>query len=394
MSLPYQVPINGTYQKRIPPGSQTNLYYILLSNLPWQTSWQQLKDHVRVVCPVERVEVFNESTTGWVSVRGRDNFDAAFELLNGGIFNGRPLFADGKNATDPVMIKEPVDVADVHKHALSVSKHTRRSSPPTPHYRDVTPAVAFPVRPVHDQWLYNVHPTANNFQIDPNMHETMCAYNNDPAFHHMLDDRGFKTHRNQSTLSLRPIDYASQISCHPVRPLQSVPHQDGRLLGFGDRAQSANSRTTSSSGYEEAAGIRVVIRHIAPHVTYGEFLSLLRRKLGHDADSIVRLDLPVSDSYDSNIGFAVATFCSEHAAFRTVRKFHGLRFESRVLKAEVTPTGSHNSTRSRKPPRGEKKEIARSGSHHDNSKKSREPQEGSVIIANGSSSTRKPFQKL
>lgn len=50
--------------------------------LPWQTSWQQLKDHVRTVATAERVEVFNESTSGWVLVRGRENFDAALRKID------------------------------------------------------------------------------------------------------------------------------------------------------------------------------------------------------------------------------------------------------------------------------------------------------------------------
>ncbi|KAF3022458.1 hypothetical protein E8E14_009577 [Neopestalotiopsis sp. 37M] len=62
-----QVPINNTIQVVVGPGNVTGLYYILVSNLPWQTSWKQVKDHVRTVCSsVERVEIFNESTSGWV----------------------------------------------------------------------------------------------------------------------------------------------------------------------------------------------------------------------------------------------------------------------------------------------------------------------------------------
>ncbi|KAK6219040.1 hypothetical protein LQW54_002542 [Pestalotiopsis sp. IQ-011] len=68
-----QVPINNTIQVNVGPGNQTGLYYILLSNLPWQTSWKQMKDHVRTVCSaVERVEIFNESTSGWTCRRCRE----------------------------------------------------------------------------------------------------------------------------------------------------------------------------------------------------------------------------------------------------------------------------------------------------------------------------------
>ena len=97
-----QMPINGTVSYTVPPGYQTNLYYIPVSNvryhessdrttsvltllfgiqLPFQTTWRQLKDYVRTVAPsVERVQIFPSSTTGWISVVGRDGFDAAIGM--------------------------------------------------------------------------------------------------------------------------------------------------------------------------------------------------------------------------------------------------------------------------------------------------------------------------
>lgn len=162
--------------------------------------------------------------------------------------------------------------------------------------------------------------------------------------------------------------------------------------------QVAQPGIMKNSGHE---GFRVIIRHIAPHVTYGDFQGVLQHKIGHDTDSIVRLDLPVSEDYDSNIGYAVATFCSEGAASRAVRKFQGLRFENRVLKAELATTPSprdeskhRRPARPRKSTQAEEKEVAHSGSHNESSKKSRGLQKGSVVIANGSSSTRTPRQKL
>jgi hypothetical protein len=46
--------------------------------LPWLTAWIQLKDFVRTVCEVDHVEIFPGSTSGWVRVKGHENFKAAF----------------------------------------------------------------------------------------------------------------------------------------------------------------------------------------------------------------------------------------------------------------------------------------------------------------------------
>lgn len=62
------------------PGNVTGLYYILVSNLPWSCTWQRLKDFARNqdctghCLAVEHAQVYPESTCGWVTVRGREDF--------------------------------------------------------------------------------------------------------------------------------------------------------------------------------------------------------------------------------------------------------------------------------------------------------------------------------
>lgn len=46
--------------------------------LPFNVSWQEVKDHVRQVCAVDHVEIFPKSTSGWVRVKGFEHFRAAF----------------------------------------------------------------------------------------------------------------------------------------------------------------------------------------------------------------------------------------------------------------------------------------------------------------------------
>ncbi len=86
----------------VPPGGETGVYYIPISNvrrtscrtgvhqaraacadptcvqLPFSATWQQVKDFLRQVAPVEHVEIFPRSTSGWIRVRGHDNFKAVF----------------------------------------------------------------------------------------------------------------------------------------------------------------------------------------------------------------------------------------------------------------------------------------------------------------------------
>jgi hypothetical protein len=68
----------------VPPGNETGAYYILLAGLPWQCSWQMVKDFARNKQPdgtcitIEHAVVYSSAgssrTNGWVRVRGIDNF--------------------------------------------------------------------------------------------------------------------------------------------------------------------------------------------------------------------------------------------------------------------------------------------------------------------------------
>lgn len=58
----------------------SNALLIEKLQLPFTVSWQQIKDYVRQVCDVDHVEVFQKSTSGWVRVKGRENFGKAFSM--------------------------------------------------------------------------------------------------------------------------------------------------------------------------------------------------------------------------------------------------------------------------------------------------------------------------
>uniref|UniRef100_A0A0D2XDD9 RRM domain-containing protein n=1 Tax=Fusarium oxysporum (strain Fo5176) TaxID=660025 RepID=A0A0D2XDD9_FUSOF len=100
------MPAEATVQADVGPGDETGIYYITICNLPFATSWQELKDWTRTACVVDHIEVFQSSTSGWVRVRGRDNFERAWALLNGGVFKGRSIIASDRNREHSIKIKE------------------------------------------------------------------------------------------------------------------------------------------------------------------------------------------------------------------------------------------------------------------------------------------------
>jgi hypothetical protein len=111
----------------VPAGDETGDYYIIVAGLPWNLSWQKLKDFARNQQPdgsyieIDHAMIYPQNqTNGWVRVRGKENFLRALGMsspivgiladlkahLNGGELEHRALIADGRNETEPVMLAD------------------------------------------------------------------------------------------------------------------------------------------------------------------------------------------------------------------------------------------------------------------------------------------------
>ncbi|CAD6442991.1 db6e9eb7-3782-4db9-9d22-6475528ff2e9 [Sclerotinia trifoliorum] len=117
------------------PGDVTGLYYILVSNLPWSCTWQRLKDFARNqdctghFLAVEHAQVYPESTCGWVTVRGKEDFLEALQYLQGGMMENRALCADGRNETESIQVR---DLAMPWTTQYSCESPARDPTPPAP----------------------------------------------------------------------------------------------------------------------------------------------------------------------------------------------------------------------------------------------------------------------
>jgi hypothetical protein len=70
----------------VPPGNRTGIYYIVVAGLPWNTSWQTLKDFTKRVSDgtqlnIDYVMVYPGSTDGWVRIMGLKPFQEALGKL-------------------------------------------------------------------------------------------------------------------------------------------------------------------------------------------------------------------------------------------------------------------------------------------------------------------------
>ena len=63
---------------KIPCRYSHSRYLTLRVKLPFGTTWQNLKDWIKPVCKVDHVEVFPTSTSGWVRLKGKSDFESAW----------------------------------------------------------------------------------------------------------------------------------------------------------------------------------------------------------------------------------------------------------------------------------------------------------------------------
>ncbi|KAH0499502.1 hypothetical protein TgHK011_006694 [Trichoderma gracile] len=107
-----------TSLKDVPPGDETGDYHITFCNLAFNTTWQEMKDWVSASCPVDYIEVFPSSCSGWMRIKGKDNFDKALAHLRSKHFKDRFLLFDSRNETQAIKIK--------FKETSPKPKHVRR----------------------------------------------------------------------------------------------------------------------------------------------------------------------------------------------------------------------------------------------------------------------------
>lgn len=388
-----QIPINNTKCVKVPPGNETGLYYILLSNLPFQTSWQQLKDHVRAVCPVERVEVFNESTTGWVMVRGRENFDAALGLLEGGLFNGRPTFADGRNADHEIMIKELVGPSSMNVSSPRSPRTPRHISPPSMQFPTSIP-ISSPSAGDYSQYTtappssFVTSPTLDytphHMGMSYNYGDTSRWYGYDTGSAGYTDMSSAMPPYHQYDTSYQPAQQYSEY--HGTDYTTSAPVQQSRHHRSGRGNHNTN-------GFVQTEQRKIIIKGLTTWTTAAQLEELVRSRTGLDSSQMASVSLPLSSDKNSNKGYGYVTFASAETASAAVGKLHNYEYDGKRLRVGPTKEGvtedeaSNRSGHHHKHHREdrEKKQSSKASSSSTSDKKDKSSSKKGVVIANGSS---------
>ncbi|KAK8114072.1 hypothetical protein PG999_006141 [Apiospora kogelbergensis] len=357
-----QIPINNTVQVSVPPGDQTGLYYILISNLPWQTSWQQLKDHVRTVCAVERVEIFNESTSGWVSVRGRDSFNLALHFLSTELFNGRPTFADGRNAEQSIPIKKLVDtnLPDASSRSPQTSRYT------TPPPLSMPYSISSPPLPTTEYGQWNTaptYPTTTSPMMDYGSYSTSMS----------TASPGHSTVPPPWYSGSAPMQ--SSISMSPYYESASYQSPTTYYSPTGYRNTRASSHVMPSVYETQQANTvavewrKIVIKGLPSWAQYEHVRTLLMDRASLEADraGFININFPARKDGSSGKRHATVTFSDERTASGIIEELNGIEVGGMTLTVEMAKEGvseGEEHHRSRGEKRHATKKQASSSGHH------------------------------
>ncbi|KAI0115980.1 hypothetical protein GGR51DRAFT_555854 [Nemania sp. FL0031] len=332
-----QTPINGTISGMARPGNETGYYYIPIANLPWHTSWQELKDHVRSVCSVEHVEINGDGTGGHVILKGRANFEAAFRLLNGGVFHDRALIADGRNVDNWVLVKRHVDGPISLPQSPMATTYTPNSGqqtsfltghssgygewpdvPGSPSYMmspDVSTGPSYMMSPVMDSSSYYAP-------------STMPEYTDSAALYGV---GSCALEHSHATANLT-IPY-------PSGPGYLQQHTPGDH--YGNNYAVSHISTTTFVDAAPTKKRKIVIRQLQPWATEPQIWELIRHKVGSDSEKLQKLDMPPAGGQQGgNRGYAIATFESEEAAERVIKILNNYQYDGRVLEVNHTNGGA------------------------------------------------------
>lgn len=397
---------------------------------------------MRTVCIVDRVEIFNESTSAWVSVRGRENFDAALQLLNGGIFNGRALLADGKNATETIMIRESVvpSPKTVSKTAsktaskptpkatskpttkptskltpkptskpsskasgsTSKTSHTPRFKAPSTQYAASTPPLMSPLTAGYGEWISTAtsspYTATSSMECAPYTMSNTMSYDYSETPGRYPYDTSASNYLDQSAMVSSPTmaQYPFETSFSQQCQISEYQNNDYAMYGSMPVPESVTSRQSdTSNGIVPTRQRKIIVKHLQPLMKINQVQDLIRKKAGSDADKIQHIELPLTEGHESNRGYALITFQNEDVASKLIRRLNGYKYDGRELRVDYTKEGvsENENTRSRASghkerrddrEKREKKESTRGSTAHDKKNKSHK---SGVVIAHGSSSS-------
>ncbi|EQK98188.1 RNA recognition motif domain protein [Ophiocordyceps sinensis CO18] len=343
----------NTIMRDVPAGDESGIYYIIMSGLPFATIWQLLKDWLRQAgCDVDHIEVFQKSTSGWIRLMGKENFERALHHLQTVPYNNRLLLYLDKNRTESVKIMELIDdppprpkLGGSSRAARSRSRfraqHNASLGDPELGRPQATPCTNYPAGPTT---------TSPAFEAPPAMcyrgalTESPRAQNVPREGYGVATDpflRGGWSLQYGSS-GYRPFEQPGH-PASPRRDSDAPGRRHVRFDGVANRQPKPPSRTGSATSLSDSGQkvqhgsecFKVQIISLRQWASAGDVEEWVRHSMGEWASAMSRIDVPSDHQKDCIRGSGYITFLSSAAAKRAVELLNQKPFLGRVVCARL-----------------------------------------------------------
>ncbi|KAF5987160.1 hypothetical protein FBULB1_2092 [Fusarium bulbicola] len=337
----HPMPSEATVQADVGPGDETGIYYITICNLPFATSWQELKDWTRTACLVDHIEVFQSSTSGWVRVRGRENFERAWALLNGGVFKGRSIIASDRNRKHSIKIRE---LATPPQAVISQTLQYQ-ATPPNPYVLPTQMAMSPQYSAAPGQYYVASYPPVNSSRfttqsfLNPSLPHQLpvTVTTNTPATYAAASLGSYYTYNDTVTRLFAPksgaVSYSSQYQHEgsqlalPYRGMSEHP-------GYYPNCSFPSGEPSYRSEYVVPETRKLCVSPFPQQAEADEVKSWVQRKV--DNDKIESIEIPKNSDSNYLRGYIFVVFENVAAAKIATEQFNKARFQGRRMIARPT----------------------------------------------------------
>ncbi|KAF9773921.1 hypothetical protein IL306_008177 [Fusarium sp. DS 682] len=339
------MPAEATVQADVGPGDETGIYYITICNLPFGTSWQELKDWTRPACLVDHIQVFQSSTSGWVRVRGRENFERAWSVFNGGVFKGRSIIASDKNRNHSIKIKELA----TPPHGALPQTPQHQPTPPGPYVLPTPMTISPQYSAAPGQYYIANYPPGNSSRFTnqvvstPNYAHQLSATvaTTTPANYASAIPGGYYAY-NDTTTRLLPVNPGA-VSFSP-----QYQHEGSQLAlpyrgisehpGYYPSCSFPSGEPSYRSEYVVPEPRKLYVSPFPQQAQADEVKSWVQRKV--DKDKIESIEIPKNNNSKYLMGYILVVFESVSAANIATEQFNKARFQGRRVIARPTREGA------------------------------------------------------
>ncbi|KAJ3468981.1 hypothetical protein MRS44_003046 [Fusarium solani] len=320
--------------------------------LPFNVLFRRLKSWIRkgASCEVDHVEIFFNSTSGWVRLQGKDNFEKAWKLLSSGrAFDGRSIIADDKNRTQTITIKKKVVQPNIQQQEHQQEQHQQEQQQQQQQQQQnlPQPVVAYSQTPgyppaIQGQQVAASSTTSPQYSSTPGQYYA-AGYNQAGGPSYLGQSMPTQGYPLQPRATTDPREYYDYSAANAVCPALPRPTRGTGALCWG-RSRSRGSVPGQEPTYQtETEFVTTEARklHVSPFPQKESRKDVdrwIRHKI-YEKQTIKSIDIPMNGTNKYLRGHVFVIFDSASSATKAMEQLNKATYQGRKIVARPTAEG-------------------------------------------------------